>query len=62
VDPDLHSARASALVNEDGNVSRVRRGGSWADEGWASRSACRVRFEPERRSDHIGFRITVVRR
>jgi formylglycine-generating enzyme len=61
VDPDLHSARTSALVNEDGNVSRVRRGGCWADEGWPCRSAFRLRFEPERRSDHIGFRITAVR-
>jgi formylglycine-generating enzyme len=60
VDPDLYSARATALVNQDGSVSRVRRGGCWADEGWPCRSAFRVRFEPERRSDHIGFRVAVV--
>ena len=61
VDPDLSSAKATALVNRDGSVSRVRRGGCWADEGWPCRSAFRVRFEPERRSDHIGFRVVAVR-
>jgi hypothetical protein len=39
----------------------LRRVGCWADEGWPCRSAFRVRFEPDRRSDHIGFRITAVR-
>jgi formylglycine-generating enzyme len=51
VDPDLYLAKAS---------SRVRRGGCWADEGWPCRSASRLRFEPERRYDHIGFRVVVV--
>ncbi len=60
-DPDLYSAKASALVNRSGSVSRVRRGGCWADEGWPCRSAFRLRFEPERRSDHIGFRVAAVR-
>jgi formylglycine-generating enzyme required for sulfatase activity len=60
-DPDLYSARASALANRGGGVSRVRRGGCWADEGWPCRSAFRLRFEPERRSDHIGFRVVAVR-
>ena len=41
--------------------SRVRRGGGWTDDGWACRSAFRLRFEPERRYDHIGFRVAVVR-
>jgi len=61
VDPDLYSAKTSALVNRTGDVSRVRRGGCWADEGWPCRSAFRVRFEPERRSDHIGFRVVAIR-
>ena len=52
-DPDLSSKQAS---------SRVRRGGCWADEGWPCRSACRVRFEPERRADHIGLRVVLVER
>ena len=52
-DPDLYSAKAA---------SRVRRGGCWADEGWPCRSAFRLRFEPERRYDHIGFRVVAVRR
>ena len=60
-DPDLHRAKESATKSEHGDVSRVRRGGCWADEGWPCRSAFRVRFEPERRSDHIGFRVVAVR-
>ena len=60
-DPDLYSAKATALVNRDGTVSRVRRGGCWADQGWPCRSASRLRFEPERRHDHIGFRVVAVR-
>jgi len=61
VDPDLYDAKSTALKNRDGSLSRVRRGGCWADEGWPCRSAFRVRFEPERRSDHIGFRVVAVR-
>lgn len=51
VDPDLSNVQAR---------SRVRRGGCWADEGWPCRSAFRLRFEPERRYDHIGFRVVAV--
>jgi formylglycine-generating enzyme required for sulfatase activity len=50
-DPDLSSRRGA---------SRVRRGGGWTDDGMACRSARRLRFEPERRYDHIGFRVAVV--
>jgi len=53
VDPDLHDATGT---------SRVRRGGGWTDDGWACRSAFRLRFEPERRYDHIGFRVAAVER
>ncbi len=59
-DPDLSSARGTR--NPDGTYSRVRRGSAWCDDGWASRSAFRQRFEPERRYDHIGFRVVAVRR
>ncbi len=59
-DPDLSSAKGTR--NRDGTFSRVRRGGAWTDEGMFCRSAFRLRFEPERRSDHIGFRVAVVRR
>ena len=52
-DPDLHDLPAK---------SRVRRGGCFADEGWPCRSAFRLRFEPERRHEHIGFRIVAVPR
>jgi sulfatase modifying factor 1 len=38
----------------------VRRGGAWTDDGWPCRSALRLRFEPERRYDHIGFRVAAV--
>lgn len=62
VDPDLHDARDSAAPGDGGGLSRIRRGGCWADDGWACRSAFRLRFEPERRWDHIGFRVAVVPR
>ena len=57
-DPDLHDVKGTA--NRDGTYSRVRRGGAWTDEAWACRSAFRLRYEPERRADHIGFRIVLV--
>jgi sulfatase modifying factor 1 len=60
IDPDLYRARSAATRSEQGDVSRVRRGGCWADEGWACRSAFRLRFEPKRRYDHIGFRVVAV--
>jgi formylglycine-generating enzyme required for sulfatase activity len=61
-DPDLHDAKAAAAPNRDGTHSRSRRGSAWPDEAWASRSAFRQRFEPERRSDHIGFRVVAARK
>jgi formylglycine-generating enzyme required for sulfatase activity len=54
-DPDL-SARIGEQ-NRDGTFSRSRRGGAWDDEGKYLRSAFRLRYEPERRADHIGFRV-----
>jgi formylglycine-generating enzyme len=57
-DPDLSSVRGT--MNRDGTFSRSRRGSAWTDDGWASRSAFRQRFEPERRYDHIGFRVVAV--
>lgn len=59
-DPDLYAARATAQPSQNGALSRVRRGGAWSDDGWPCRSAFRVRFEPERGYDHIGFRVVVV--
>jgi formylglycine-generating enzyme required for sulfatase activity len=61
-DPDLYAAARSATRSEHGDISRVRRGGCWADDGWPCRSAFRLRFEPERRYDHIGFRVAAVQR
>lgn len=61
-DPDLYEARATTPRNRDGTISRARRGGAWTDDGWSCRSACRLRFEPERGYDHIGFRVVAVRR
>lgn len=58
-DPDLHDTKGQP--NRDGTYSRVRRGGAWNDPGWACRSALRLRYEPERSSDHIGFRVALVR-
>lgn len=55
VDPDLSDRRGSP--NRDGSYSRSRRGGAWNDPVMYCRSACRSRYEPDRRSDHIGFRV-----
>jgi formylglycine-generating enzyme required for sulfatase activity len=60
IDPDFSATQGT--VNRDGTYSRVRRGGAWIEEGWACRSAMRLRYEPERRSDHIGFRVVAVRK
>jgi formylglycine-generating enzyme required for sulfatase activity len=60
-DPDLRDAESTATKSDHGDISRVRRGGCWADMGWPCRSAFRLRFEPHRRYDHIGFRVVAVR-
>jgi len=60
-DPDLHDAADTATRNGTGDISRSRRGGGWGDDGWSCRSAFRLRFEPERSYDHIGFRLAAVR-
>ncbi len=59
-DPDL-SAR-KGVANRDGTFSRARRGGAWDDDGKYLRSAFRLRYEPDRRADHIGFRVVAVQR
>jgi formylglycine-generating enzyme required for sulfatase activity len=58
VDPDLSDVKGQP--NRDGTYSRVRRGGAWNDPSRFCRSAMRLRYEPERRSDHIGFRAALV--
>jgi sulfatase modifying factor 1 len=58
-DPDLSSVQGQP--NRDGSYSRVRRGGAWTDSPAFCRSALRLRYEPDRRADHIGFRIVVFR-
>ncbi len=62
IDPDLHDSLATALMNGTGDYSRSRRGGAWVDDGWACRAAFRLRFEPNRKYDHIGFRVVLVRK
>jgi sulfatase modifying factor 1 len=57
-DPDL--SNVPGTKNRTGDRSRSRRGSAWTDPGWASRSAFRQRFEPDRRADHIGFRVVAV--
>lgn len=57
VDPDL--SRQRGVPNRDGSYSRTRRGGAWNDPIEYCRSACRSRYEPDRRSDHIGFRVVL---
>ena len=58
VDPDLSDR--PGVQNRDGTYSRCRRGGAWNDQGAFCRSALRLRYEPERNSDHIGFRVVAV--
>ena len=58
VDPDLYDVQGEQ--NGDGTYSRSRRGGAWMDGLEFCRSALRLRYEPERRSDHIGFRVAIV--
>ena len=59
-DPDLYDVQGA--MNRDGTYSRVRRGGAWIEPPWACRSACRLRYESPRRSDHIGMRVVAVER
>ncbi len=59
-DPDLREDQG--VPNRDGTYSRVRRGGAWTDEAKFCRSALRLRYEPPRRADHIGFRVVLVQR
>ena len=58
-DPDLSAV--PGVRNGDGSYSRVRRGGAWNDPGMYCRSAVRFRYEPDRSSDHIGFRVVAER-
>lgn len=58
-DPDL--SNVPGMQNRDGSYSRVRRGGAWIESAAFCRSACRLPYEPQRDSDHIGFRVCVVR-
>jgi sulfatase modifying factor 1 len=60
VDPDRREVKGT--VNRDGSVSRVRRGGAWPENEHFCRSAARLPFEPERSSNHIGFRVVLVQR
>jgi formylglycine-generating enzyme required for sulfatase activity len=57
-DPDV---QVRGEPNRDGSYSRVRRGGAWNDGARFCRSAVRFRYEPHRSSDHIGFRVALVR-
>lgn len=57
-DPDLSAKQGTK--NRDGTYSRVRRGGAFTDDGQFCRSALRLRYEPERGYDHIGFRVAAV--
>jgi formylglycine-generating enzyme required for sulfatase activity len=59
VDPDLFALKGSP--NPDGTYSRVRRGGAWVESATFCRSAVRLRYEPARRADHIGFRVIAFR-
>ena len=55
-DPEM---TVKGAPNRDGTYSKVRRGSAWIEDD--ARAAFRLRYEPERRSDHIGFRVVAVR-
>ena len=57
-DPDLSAVQG--VPNRDGSYSKVRRGGAWIEDERFCRSGLRLRYEPERGSDHIGFRVFLV--
>jgi len=59
-DADLSEVKGT--MNRDSTFSRSRRGSAWVDDGWVCRCAFRQRFEPDRRYDHIGFRIVAVQK
>lgn len=60
VDPDRREEKGTS--NRDRSFSRVRRGGAWPEDAGFCRSAARLPFEPERSSNHIGFRVVLARR
>lgn len=60
IDPDRYDVKG--MLNRDGTYSRVRRGGGWPEEARFCRSAARLPYEPERSSNHIGFRVVLVPR
>jgi len=54
---DAHGApRVFSEEEEDGEWSRVVRGGSWDDEARGCRAAFRGRVEPDNRNSFLGFR------
>jgi formylglycine-generating enzyme required for sulfatase activity len=55
-DPEM---TVKGAPNRDGTYSKVRRGSAWIEN--ECRVAFRLRYEPNRGSDHIGARIAVVR-
>lgn len=59
LDPDNSGSKGDS--NRDGTYSRVRRSCAWIEDGWTCRSAMRLRYEPERSSDHIGMRVVAVK-
>ena len=45
--------------NASDNVVRVMRGGSYLNENWEVRCACRFDVNPVNRHDYFGFRVVV---
>ena len=61
-DPDLRMRRIRQRKANMGTSRESDVAALWTDDGWPCRSAFRLRFEPERRYDHIGFRVVAVQR
>ena len=58
-DPDLSSRRGP--VEPGRHLFAGPPGRAWTDDGKYCRSALRLRYEPERGYDHIGFRVVLVK-
>jgi hypothetical protein len=56
---DYLSAPVIDPVGPSEGADRVLRGGSWIGDGGSTRSAYRLRFDPDSRHNAIGFRLSL---
>ena len=61
-DPDLYAAKATATKSEHGDILECAEAELGPTTAGPAARPFDLRFEPERRYDHIGFRVVAVRR